>query len=116
MRTLPKIQCIIICALFAQAAPNPQNPQAVATRAWLDRQTNGDAEQPAMEAAARRAALEQKRELRDRWQEFAREANACGQALDTDLPDRRACARADKAWQRLVDSEAWPRKYGKDNK
>jgi hypothetical protein len=114
------IFAVIILLVFAQAAGNPQipqgapqNPQGVATRKWLDKQTQGASDQAAMEEAARRAAAEAKRDLRDRWQDFAAKANACAQSLDTDAPDRRACARADKAWQRLVGSEAWPADYAK---
>jgi hypothetical protein len=116
------ISAVIIFALFAQAGGNPQNlqgvpqnPQATATRIWLDNQTGAQTHESAaprwvpLETAASRAAA-QKWELRSRWQDFAREANAC--AIDTDAPDRRACNRAAKAWRRVMKSAAWPADYG----
>jgi sRNA-binding protein len=120
MKTPLRYFAVIVCALFAETAANPQNPQVTATRLWLENQTNGGPDQAAIEVAARRANEEQRRVLRNRWQDFALKANACAQRLGTDAPDRQACARAAKAWQRLLESQAWPVDYNqrptKENK
>jgi len=102
-----------MCTLFVAAAADPQNPQATAARLWLESESNGGPDQEAIQAAARRANEAQRRLLRDRWVDFARKANACAQRLATDAPDRQACARADKAWRRLPESEAWPVDYNR---
>ena len=49
------IIAVVIYAVFAQAGAIPQNPQAQATRVWLDRQADNGADKAAMAEAAQHA-------------------------------------------------------------
>jgi len=62
-----------------------------------------------MERARERDAAWERKELADRWGAFAAAMNACGEKLEAGIADRKKCAAAVKAFDRLTRDEGWPK-------
>ncbi len=95
---------ILLLAAFQIQIQQPRFPNVDTLSVWAEQQQS-DAQR---QSAERKAIAEKKNELQRRWNEFADHANKCSQTLGSDVPDRKSCRKASKAWEKLTGFEAWP--------